>query len=128
MEERSLQGVGDARGVAQILCRFIEHTVAITAALFRHRKREKNDGGIDVEMNGPLHPRWPARFSRFRSPALLARPRVTLASWCVADLFRLPLPPPPPSPVGGRLCYSSCRARARRVNRGEKINRCITAA
>jgi len=58
MEERSLRGVGDAaaRGVAQILCRFIEHTVAITAALSRHRKREKNEGGIDVEMNGALHP------------------------------------------------------------------------
>jgi len=113
MEERSLQGVGDARGVAQILCRFIEHTVAITAALFRHRKREKNDGGIDVEMNGPLHPRWPARFSRFRSPALLARPRVTLASWCVADLFRLPLLPPSPPPQWGADYATRVVARAR---------------
>lgn len=44
-----------ARGVVQILCRFIEHTVAIRVALFWLRKKEKNSGGIDVKMNGPFY-------------------------------------------------------------------------
>jgi len=82
--------------------------VAITAALSRHRKREKNDGGIDVEMNGPLHP-----LLALPVPRVISAPLRDLGRQCVADLlFRL---------SAGKLLPSP-RARARRdVNRGEKI-------
>lgn len=79
MEERSLQGVGSARaraGVVQILCRFIEHTVAITVALSWRRKRAKNDSEIDVKMNGSFRPVVAALFARSlsRFSTSLARP------------------------------------------------------
>jgi len=69
MEERSLQGVGGARarGAVQILCRFIEHTVAIKVALFWFCKKEKNSSGIDVKMNGSFYfPPPSPRFSHVR--------------------------------------------------------------